>query len=154
ENLNFGSVAVGTSKSLMATLTASGNSVKIWSATSNSPEFRLTGISLPLTVAAGEHKSLMIRFNPQSGGSAFGRIFFNSTAANTPTLESLSGTGTARGKHVVNLVWRASKSRAVVGYNVYRSVKSGGPYTKLNSLLHRTTSFTDSSVQAGNTYYY
>jgi predicted phage tail protein len=145
---------VGTSKSLTATLSASGSSVKISSATSNSAEFSLAEISLPLIVAAGQHKSITLRFTPQSSGVASGRISFNSTAANSPTLESLNGTGIANGKHHVSLVWRPSASSKVAGYNVYRGAKSGGPYVRLNSALDSTTSFTDSSVQAGSTYYY
>lgn len=55
--------------------------------------------------------------------------------------------------HIVNLSWAASTS-TVTGYNVYRSSTSGGPYTKLNSTSVPGTSFTDESVQAGQTYFY
>jgi fibronectin type 3 domain-containing protein len=41
-----------------------------------------------------------------------------------------------------------------VGYNVYRGTQSGGPYAVLNSSPNPSTSFTDSTVQAGSTYYY
>jgi fibronectin type 3 domain-containing protein len=37
---------------------------------------------------------------------------------------------------------------------VYRSSVSGGPYTKLNSSLVTTTSYIDTTVQPGQTYYY
>src|SRR2546426_6453439 len=52
-----------------------------------------------------------------------------------------------------NLNWDASPS-AVVGYNVYRATQAGGPYTKLNSSPVGPTSYTDSTVQAGQTYFY
>jgi len=42
----------------------------------------------------------------------------------------------------------------VAGYNVYRSIASGGPYTKLNSNVDANTSYSDGSVQAGLTYFY
>ena len=51
------------------------------------------------------------------------------------------------------LNWDASTS-AVVGYNVYRATQAGGPYTKLNSSLIEPTSYTDSTVQADQTYFY
>jgi fibronectin type 3 domain-containing protein len=51
------------------------------------------------------------------------------------------------------LSWTASTS-VVSGYNVYRSAVSGGPYTKVNSSLIVTTSYTDSTVQSGTTYFY
>ncbi len=42
----------------------------------------------------------------------------------------------------------------VVGYNIYRGTTSGGPYTKLNSSQVLLTTYTDSTVQSGLTYYY
>jgi len=42
----------------------------------------------------------------------------------------------------------------VVGYNIYRGGTSGGSYAKINSALNTTTAYTDTTVQAGLTYYY
>jgi fibronectin type 3 domain-containing protein len=42
----------------------------------------------------------------------------------------------------------------VAGYNVYRAGQSGGPYTLLNSALVSGTTYTDPTVQPGQTYYY
>ena len=55
---------------------------------------------------------------------------------------------------LVALSWAASTSPGVIGYNAYRSMTSGGPYTKLNSSLISTTNYTDQPVQSGPTYYY
>jgi len=55
--------------------------------------------------------------------------------------------------HSAVLTWKASTS-AVVGYYVYRSENSGGPYKKLNSSPIPETTYKDSSVQAGHTYLY
>jgi fibronectin type 3 domain-containing protein len=41
-----------------------------------------------------------------------------------------------------------------VGYNIYRSGQSGGPYAKINSALDPSTTDVDTSVQSGSTYYY
>jgi fibronectin type 3 domain-containing protein len=41
-----------------------------------------------------------------------------------------------------------------MGYNVFRSMNSGGPYTKINFRLDPRTKFVDARVGAGNTYYY
>jgi len=54
----------------------------------------------------------------------------------------------------VNLTWVASNSQNIVGYNVYRGNSAEGPYTKLNSTLDPNTAYSDSTVQAGKTYYY
>jgi hypothetical protein len=56
--------------------------------------------------------------------------------------------------HSVSVTWTASPSANIAGYNVYRGATSGGSYTQLNSSLVTTTSYTDSSVAAGQTYYY
>jgi fibronectin type 3 domain-containing protein len=56
-------------------------------------------------------------------------------------------------QHSVALNWQSSSS-SVVGYNVYRGGKSGGPYSKLSSSLDPSTSYTDSSVMGGSTYFY
>jgi fibronectin type 3 domain-containing protein len=42
----------------------------------------------------------------------------------------------------------------VKGYNVYRSPKPGGPYTKINPAINPTTDYQDGGVQSGATYYY
>ena len=48
--------------------------------------------------------------------------------------------------------WDASKSTRVASYKLYRGTTSGGPYKLIGSKI-KTTTFTDSSVQAGATYF-
>ena len=55
--------------------------------------------------------------------------------------------------HTVTLSWTDSSS-GTSGFNIYRSSTSGGPYTRVNSNLLSGTSFNDSNVQAGQTYFY
>ena len=55
--------------------------------------------------------------------------------------------------HSVGLSWLPSTS-TVIGYNTYASVQSGGPYTKLTQRRLLTTSYSDTTVQAGKTYYF
>ena len=42
----------------------------------------------------------------------------------------------------------------MTGYFVYRGTQSGGPYTKLQSSSQPGTTYVDSTVQSGTTYYY
>ena len=65
------------------------------------------------------------------------------------------GGGNAAGtiQQSVMLTWVESTS-SVVGYNVYRGAQSGGPYTRINSVLEASTSYVDYTVQSGCTYYY
>jgi hypothetical protein len=63
-------------------------------------------------------------------------------------------TAASNAPHSVNLSWSASTSK-VSGYNVYRSTTSStSGFTKINSSLVGTTSFEDSTVQNGKTYFY
>jgi hypothetical protein len=55
--------------------------------------------------------------------------------------------------HAAILSWTASTTPNVT-YNVYRSSALAGPFTQVNSSSISGTTFTDSSVQAGQTYYY
>lgn len=63
----------------------------------------------------------------------------------------VTGTGTVA--HSVALNWAASTSSGVTGYKVYRGTASGGPYTAIATLGVATT-YTDATVQSGQTYYY
>jgi fibronectin type 3 domain-containing protein len=55
--------------------------------------------------------------------------------------------------HTVSLGWSPSTSNGISYYKVYRGTVSGGPYSLLATNVS-VTSYTDSSVQSGNTYYY
>jgi HYDIN/CFA65/VesB-like, Ig-like domain/Cep192 domain 4 len=152
--LNFGSVLVGNSANQAATLTASGASVTISAATfTGSSNYSLIGMTFPLTLSVGQSASFTVVYAPTSAGSATGQVSLASNASNTPTVVALSGTGGTL-THSVAFNWTASSSSGVAGYNIYRATRSGGPYTLINSSLVAGTTFTDSSVQSGTTYFY
>jgi fibronectin type 3 domain-containing protein len=91
-------------------------------------------------------------FTPQASGSASGVLTVGSNGSNTAT-QSLSGVGVAATQHSVSLSWTDTNS-GIAGYNIYRGNASGGPYTEINSGLDSTTAYSDTSVVAGQTYYY
>jgi hypothetical protein len=151
--LNFGSVTVGSSDTLRAKLTASAAPVTISSGQSTSSEFAIVGLHLPITIQAGKSLSVTIRFTPNASGKASAKAGFLSNAADSPTVEQLTGTGVAQAAHSVNLSWDSTDSSAV-GYNVYRGTINGGPYRIINTALDASTNYTDDSVVSGTTYYY
>jgi hypothetical protein len=151
-SLSFGSVVVGQSKSLTATLTATSSSITVSDAGMTTSEFTISGLSLPLTLSAGQSASFTVNFKPQSSGAASASGTFSSNAANASVTQALSGTGTPAPQHSVALSWNSSSS-SVVGYNVYRGTTTGGPYSKITS-MNADTTFVDSSVQSGQTYFY
>jgi hypothetical protein len=150
--LSFGNITVGQSKSLSGSLTATGSSITVSNASMSTAEFTVSGITLPLTLAAGKSVLFTVTFAPQASGTASANASFASNASNPSAQQSLTGSGAAAPQHSVALSWNPSSS-SVVGYNVYRGVKSGGPYSQINA-LNATTTDTDSSVQAGQTYFY
>jgi len=151
--LSFGSVVVGQSKSMTTTLNATGSSVVVSSASAGTSEFAVGGPSLPLTIPPGQSASFTVTFTPQASGAASAGASFVSNATNSTMQVSLTGSGTPPPAHSVNLSWNPSTSGAV-GYNVYRGNTSGGPYTEINPMLDPSTSYTDSTVLGGQTYYY
>ena len=55
---------------------------------------------------------------------------------------------------MVKLQWQPSSSTGVIGYYVYRSTVSGGPYTKVVGSPVAGTSYPNSNVISGTEYYY
>ena len=106
---------------------------------------------LPYPIAAGRSVPFTLTFSPQMSGSASAISSFTSNASNSAA-ETLAGTGAAPPQHSVDLSWNDTST--VMGYNVYRGSQSGGPYTKINSALDASATYTDNSVQAGQIYYY
>ena len=151
--INFGNVAVDSSQNQSGSLTAGTSNVTVSSAAWNGAGFSVSGITFPITVPAGQSIPFIVTFAPQTGGSSSGSISFVSNASNSQTTQTWTGDGVQPLQHTVGLSWSPSTSH-VVGYNVYRGTLSGGPYTRLTSSPQPGTTFIDSTVQSGRTYYY
>jgi hypothetical protein len=79
----------------------------------------------------------------------------NSTVVQDVVTAVLGGSCPAgSSQHSVVLSWTGSTSPGVAGYNVYRGSVSGGPYSTKVGAAVSGTSYTDTTVQAGSTYYY
>jgi hypothetical protein len=153
-SLSFGNVNVSSTATQNVTLNNAGNStVTVSGVTLSGAGFSASGVSTGLILNPGQTASLAVTFNPSGAGSITGNVTVASNASNSPDAITISGTGAAVTNYSVNLSWTASTS-TVMGYNTYSSTVSGGPYNKLTSSPAAGTSFTDSTVQAGKTYYY
>jgi hypothetical protein len=148
--LNFGSVTVGGSKSLTTTLSAQASSVTISSGEISGSEFTLSGVSFPLTLSAGQSVPVTFTFTPQSSGSASGNLALSTNTSTATVMQTLSGSATAAPHHSVSLSWDGSSA----GFLVYRGTQSGGPYARITSTATAASSYVDSAVQSGATYYY
>lgn len=148
-SLNFGNVMVGNAGTQTAVLTASGGPVTVSSAASSNAQFAFLGVTLPFTINAGSSSQLNVIFTPQKSGNTSATLSFASNASNSKATEAATGTGTAP---QVSLGWQPSTSQ-VQGYNVYRGT-SVGSYLRINGSLDTGTSYTDTTVASGTTYYY
>ena len=175
-NVSFGSVLVGTSISKSVQLENYGTKgAIIASASVSGAGFSTTGLTTPMTLAAGGTKSFTLKFTPTGTGTDSGTITLKTTFGSKGLTLNMSGTGikpTGAGSpppsgtgsprstgtgvpavaHSVALSWDASTSPEVVGYNVYRATSPSTTYAKLaNSLV---LNYADETVQAGTTYTY
>jgi hypothetical protein len=152
-SLNFNSVAVGSNSQQTVTLINSGNTaVNISAITLTGADFTKSGAAAPMTLTPSQTADVTVMFTPVSAASFNGNV---AVSSNAPGLTiSLSGSGAAGNTHSAILSWTASTTTTVTGYNVYRAPISGGPYTKLTPSPVGAETFTDSSVQAGQTYFY
>jgi hypothetical protein len=150
---SFGNVVVGTRQSKTATLSASGGPVTVSSIGLNGSGFSVSGLSLPLSLAAGQSAPFTVTFAPPVVGSLTGTVTFLTSGSGSAT-QTDTGNGIAAPQHSVTLNWSPSTSSSVLGYYVYRGGQAGGPYTALNSAADPNSTFVDNSVQGGQTYYY
>ena len=158
--VNVGSVVVGTSGTQTGTLSVTGGSISVSSVTlsgSGSSEFSIGGLTFPVTVTPTQPATFTVKFTPGSSGEASVSASFASSAANTPTAASLTGTGTPAPVHTVSLSWTASATSGVTSYNIYRAVLAGsscGSYSNVGSTAGSVTEYTDSGLTDGTTYCY
>ncbi len=147
-------------KSALATVTVSSIAVLI-SPTSAS---LLTGGTKQFTATVSGTTNTSVNWSTTGGTISYLGYYTAPSTAGTYTVTATSAADTTKSatatvtvsapiQHTVSLSWTDSSS-GVTGYRVYRGTQSGGPYTLLNSTLLSTTSYSDSTVQSGQTYYY
>ena len=153
----FGNVVLNTMTTQVVTLSSVGStSVTVSSATVTGTGFSLAGNTYSGTLAPGQTASLGVQFDPTTAGAATGQLTIISNSSNNSTAAiPLTGTGTAA-SYAVDLSWSAPESSTdpVAGYNVYRANSGSSTYQLLNSPVDTETTFTDSTVEIGQSYDY
>lgn len=153
-NLSYGNITVGSSSMLPVTLTnTGGSSVSISNVTLSGAGLSIGGVSSGMILIAGNSAVLNVTYAPSASGTLSGSVSIASNATNPTVTIALSGTAVQPVSHSVELNLTPS-STSVTGYNVYRSSTSNGPYTKLNSPLVTSTTYTDTAVVSSQTYFY
>jgi hypothetical protein len=156
-SFNFGSMNIGSNASQTFSVSNTGTaSVTISNVSVSGPGMNASGLGTGTVLTPGQSASLTVLFSPASTGSVTGGVTITSNAANSSFGISLAGTGVqpAPVVHSIVLTWAASTSAGITGYDVYRGTAAGGPYTLLITTPDPSTSYTDNTVQSGQTYYY
>ena len=151
--VSFGNVTVGTPTAQLVTLTDVGTAnVRISAVSATGSGFSASGGS-NVTLTPDQQVTVSVNFDPTAPGGVQGKLSITSNATNSMLQVGLSGTGVAEvAVHKVTLNWQASAS-AVIGYFVYRGASSDG-LSRLTGSLDQSTTYTDSSVAGGQTYFY
>lgn len=93
-SVSFGNVSTTTANSQTIQLKNTGSaSLTVSQAAASGAGFSVTGLALPLTLAAGQASTFNVQFAPQSAGSVSGSVAIVSNAPNSPSVVPLSGTG-------------------------------------------------------------
>jgi len=151
-SMSFGNVTIGTIQSQNGSLTANGGSVTLSSMSSNNSAFNIGGLTLPVTLAAGQSVPFTVTFSPTTAGTTSATInFFTSNSTSASEIATGSGATT---QHIVELSWSPSTSSSITGYNIYRAATASGPFSKINAGVDASLSYSDNTVQSGQTYYY
>jgi hypothetical protein len=158
-NVNFGSVNVGSPTSQMVTVTSSANSNVSIAAVASGAGFSVSG-SANMVLSPNQSAAIYVNFDPTAAGAATGNLSVTTSSSETLQI-ALAGNGVApppaapspSQQPSVLLQWDPSAS-AVIGYFVYRGLNAGGPYAKLNGSVDPSSSYSDTTVANGQTYYY
>ena len=97
-SLDFGSVAVGSSSTLQATVSNPGtDDLVISNLTSSDGQFTFAPNTFPITVTPGNDQIFDVTFTPSASGLQTATLTFTHNAPGSPTSYSVQGTGTDPG---------------------------------------------------------
>ena len=103
-SLSFGNVGVGQSAAMPASVTNSGgSSVTLSQASASNAAFTISGLSLPLTLAANQTTTFNVTFAPKSSGAVSGSITVNGSASGTTGAASGSSSSSSAAKITASL---------------------------------------------------
>jgi hypothetical protein len=132
----------------------------ISSATVSGTGFKLSGISLPLTLSAGQTSTFTVGFNPAASGSVAGSVTIKSNATNPTYTMALSGTGAAATRTISlgtsslnfgNEIVGGSSPLQVAVKNTGNSSLTISQINVIGAGFSVTTGITGSTIAAGQT---
>ncbi len=102
--VSFGNVKIKTQTSQTLRLSNTGTTdLAISQATLSGTGFSMSGLTAPLTMAAGTSMNFTVSFQPTTAGAASGSLSISSNASSTPLTVSLTGTGVATSTPAISI---------------------------------------------------
>jgi len=152
-SVSFGSVALGEAASQSVTITNGGGSnVTVTQASTTAAGVTVTGISFPLTIAAGNQATFNVIFSPKAPGALSGNVAVLSSVSSSPSTVSLSGTGMAATAVLTTSTSSLSFGNVVVGNSSGLSVtltNAGNSNVTVSNVSVSGAHFSESGVSTG-----
>jgi hypothetical protein len=153
--LSFGTVLLGTTSTQTVKLTNSGTaSLTVSNDTLSGTGFSISGLTFPLTLAAGQSTNFSVAFAPAASGSVSGSLSLVSNATNSPNALSLSGTG-ATATHLLTAnptgVSFGSVNMGSTGSSHVTLTNTGNSNVTISSVTSSSAGFTTSGVSGATT---
>lgn len=149
-SVSFGSITVGSSNSQTIQIKNSGTGTLTVSQISvTGSGFSTSGVSLPISLTAGQTSNFNVQFAPSSAGSATGSISVVSNDPGSPDTISLSGTGVAATKTISLSPSSLSFGNVTTGTSSSKSVtvtNTGNANVQISSITASGTDFSLSGV--------
>jgi hypothetical protein len=153
-SITFPDTMLGYSYSSIASIVNSCPTVVALTSVQVTSPYSASGFEVPILLAPGQTQDYTVVFTPTTTGASAGSTTFAGDPTTVQTLSvPLTGAGAAAAAHFVALSWDGVGSQ-IAGYNIHRSLVSGGPYSTINSAPAPSTNYTDQTVVAGATYFY
>ena len=148
-SIAFGSVNVGSEVTQAVKLTSSGTgSVKISGMTFSGSGVSVTGLSLPVTLSAGQSASATVTFKPLSAGALAGAISITSNAT-TPSMV-IDLTATATSSTLTATPASVNFGSVIAGSDTTQTIRLSNAGTSQVTISSVTLSGTGISVQGIN----
>ncbi len=146
---SFGSVTVGSSKTITLTVKNTGLGPVSISAGSVRTPFSVSGLTVPYTISTGGYLTLSVKFAPTSTGLFSSSVLFTSNATNGSAQYSVSGTGVTAAGAVTTTPASVSFGTVANGTTNSQTVQlknAGGTSVTISSIAVSGTGFTLSRI--------
>jgi len=108
----------------------------------------------PPGTASVRYRYAYLQVGTEGGSAYLDDAVLNQVSGPASGIASPTGLVIQSGDKSVVLHWNQNSETNLAGYNVYRSLNSGGPFVAQNSSLLTTLGFCDLNVSDGQTYFY